>query len=279
VLRWHGGKWLLAPWIISFFGEHRCYVEPYGGAWSVGLLKPRSHREIYNDKDDRLVALFAMLRDPKASDRLIRSLELTPFARSEFYRAYEPSSDPVEDARRWLTRSWLGHGSDGGLSPYRTGFRASSSKSDTTSVAREWAGYPAALAAVVERLRGVVIENRDALELMAAHDAPSTLNFVDPPYLITTRSRTNRQPGGGTYRHELTDADHVELLAFLKTLKGMVVLSGYPSELYDGALASDPNGAWRRVERKALADGARERREVLWLNPAAADACPQRGLL
>ncbi|HEV2747728.1 MAG TPA: DNA adenine methylase [Allosphingosinicella sp.] len=264
VLRWHGGKWLLARWIIAHFPPHRCYVEPYGGAWSVGLLKPLSHREVYNDKDDRLVGLFRMLREPAQAAELIRRLELTPFARTEFYRAYEPSDDPIEDARRWLTRSWMGHGSDGGLSPYRTGFRASSSRSDTTSVAREWAGYPAALALAVERLRAVVIENRDAHDVMAANDAATTLHFVDPPYPLDTRSRTNRQPGGGTYAHELTDDDHVALLAFLKTLKGMVVLSGYPSALYDQALAG-----WRRVERAALADGARPRIEVLWLNPAA----------
>jgi len=65
------------------------------------------------------------------------------------------------------------------------------------------------------------------------------------------------------YRHELTADDHLVLLDFLKTLEGMVVLSGYPSALYDAALPG-----WKRIEIDALADGARPRTEVLWINPA-----------
>lgn len=61
--------------------------------------------------------------------------------------------------------------------------------------------------------------------------------------------------------------DHAELLIFLKTLRGMVVLSGYPHPMYDNALPD-----WRRIERAALADGARPRTEVLWINPACAEA-------
>ncbi|MEA3036836.1 MAG: adenine methylase [Sphingomonadales bacterium] len=65
----------------------------------------------------------------------------------------------------------------------------------------------------------------------------------------------------------MDDAAHAELLAFLHTLQGMIVLSGYPSPIYDQALPE-----WRRVEKEALADGARPRIEILWINPAAADA-------
>lgn len=266
VLRWHGGKWLLAPWIIRHFPPHHVYVEPFGGGASVLLRKERSYAEIYNDLDQEAVNLFRVLRDPALAPRLVELLELTPFSRVEFEAAYEASDDPLERARRLLIRSFQGFGSDGATGEYRTGFRINSNRLGSTPAA-DWRNYPDALTAIIDRLRGVGLENRDAMVVMRAHDRPDTLHYVDPPYMLETRSRTNRRPGGGTYRHELTAEQHAELVRDLRSLTGMVVLSGYPTNLYDSLLAD-----WQRVERPALADGARERTEVLWINPAAARA-------
>lgn len=264
-LRWHGGKWLLAPWIIAHFPAHEVYVEPFGGAASVLLRKPRAYAEIYNDLDCEAVNLFRVLRDPAQAAHLIDLLRLTPFAREEFEGAYRPGRNAVERARRLIIRSFMGYGSDGATGEYRTGFRANSNRSGSTP-ATDWTNYPDALAIIVQRLDGVVLERRQAINVMRAHDRADTLHFADPPYLPETRSRTNRRRGGGTYRHEMTAEQHLELLTFLVTLKGMVVLCGYPSPIYDEALPG-----WKRVERPALADGAAPRTEVLWINPAAAE--------
>lgn len=255
ILRWHGGKWLLAPWIISYFPKHQTYVEPFGGAASVLVRKERSYAEIYNDLDQAVVGLFRVLRSERASE-LIEALRLTPFARAEFAEAYGTADDEVERARRLIVRSFMGFGSNG--HNRSTSFRANSNRSGTTP-AHDWVNYPDCLAAAVERLSGVIVENKDAKAVMAQHDAPTTLHYVDPPYVFETRSDLSKD-----YAHELTDEDHVELLTFLRGLRGMVILSGYPSQIYDETLTD-----WRRVERKALADGARERTEVLWINPAA----------
>lgn len=263
-LRWHGGKWLLAPWIIAQFPPHRVYVEPFGGAASVLLRKPRSYAEIYNDLDGDAVNLFRVLRSERAGE-LIETLRLTPFARADFAQAYEVAEDDVERARRLTVRSFMGFGSDGHNAAVRTGFRSASNRSGTTP-AHDWANYPETLAAIVARLRGVVIECRPALDLMEQHDGPETLHYLDPPYMPETRSQKSRRGKirYHAYAHEMTAEDHEGLLGGLSALKGMVVLSGYPSPLYDGALKG-----WRRIEKASLADGARPRTEVLWINPAA----------
>jgi DNA adenine methylase len=231
----------------------------------VLIRKQRSYAEVYNDVDGDAVNLFRVLRSDRAGE-LIDALRLTPFARDEFVEASVLSDDPIERARRLVIRSFMGFGSNGHNIKRKTGFRANSNRSGTTP-ARDWLNYPDALATIVERLQGVIIENRDAAAVMTAHDSEETLHYVDPPYVPDTRSIKNKYDlkyAGGMYAHEMDEADHVALLQFVRGLAGTVILSGYAHSLYDEALSD-----WHRVERKHLADGARARTEVLWINRAA----------
>lgn len=272
LLRWHGGKWRLAPWIIRSFPAHQCYVEPFGGAASVLLQKPRSYSEVYNDLDQILVGLMRILRDNEAAERLIRLIELTPFSRDEFRSAYDVTDNPIEAARRTIVRSFMGFGSDSTAGHYRTGFRSNTTRMGTTP-ARGWINYPDALRKIVERIQGVTIENKPATEVMLQYDQAKALHYVDPPYHPDTRSRGNRRRcGPGTepwhvYKHELDHDGHVALLEVLLSLNGMVAVSGYATPLYDDALAG-----WKRLTKLAYADGAAPRTEVIWLNPALNDA-------
>lgn len=250
IIRYHGGKVRMAPKIVGLFPAHECYVEPFGGGGAVLLAKPRSRLEVYNDLDGDMVTLFRTLRD--RADELARVIALTPFARAEHEVSYQPAHDDLERARRVLIRSHFGHGSSG--IHRATGFRAAGMRAGTLPV-HLWAGLPDAVQETADRLRGVVIECRPAVDVMRAHDGPDTLHYIDPPYLPETRDR------GRDYRHELTREDHIDLLAAIKSLRGRIVLSGYASPLYDDALAN-----WRRIEIKALADRAAKRVEVLWAN-------------
>jgi DNA adenine methylase len=262
VLRYHGGKWKLAPWIISYFPAHRVYVEPFGGGASVLMQKNRSYAEVYNDAWGIVVNVFRVLRDPAQAAELERLLRLTPFARDEFEGAGEVDiseiSDPIEKARRTIFRSFAGFGSAATNAEYATGFRANSNRSGTTP-AHDWANYPDNIKYFVERLQGVVIENRRAADVIAQHDTPETLHYIDPPYPHSTR---NMQRGNAKYVHEMTDEQHRELSAQLHQVQGMVIVSGYDCSLYQ-ELYPD----FRHVIRATHADGAQDRTESLWLSP------------
>ncbi len=271
-LRYHGGKWMLAPWLIQHFPAHRTYTEVYGGAASVLLRKPRAYAEVYNDLDDGLVSLFRSLQSPRQAARLRELLLLTPFARREFELAYEPTDDPVELARRIVIRSFMGFGSDAHNVEIRTGFRADSNKSGTTP-AHDWVNYPDVIPFLTARVAGVVIEHRPALQVLKKADRADALHYLDPPYMPETRSLKSRKREARyhVYNHEMSVDDHVEMLESVRDLVGMTIISGYPTPLYDEKLRG-----WARVERAALADGAKPRIEVIWINPQCSEALAAR---
>lgn len=266
LLRYLGSKFRLAPKIIPWFPPHGLYVEPFGGSAAILSQKPRCNSEVYNDLDGEVVNLFRVLRSDRAGE-LIRGVSLTPYAREEHLLSYEVADDPVESARRLLVRSHMGHGNNGSSIGNRNGWRVDG-VSNTNDVAGQWAEFPAQLANWLDRLRGVQIESRPALDLVKKFGSPNALFYVDPPYVPSTRSTSIRWTTGKCcYAHEMSIEEHEALLEALLVSPAMIVLSGYPSDLYDAALQG-----WRRLELKARAHGNSARIEVLWINPAASAA-------
>ncbi|MDK2594376.1 DNA adenine methylase [Pseudoalteromonas obscura] len=264
LLRYHGGKYRLSKWLYSFFPEHKTYVEPFGGAASVLLRKKRSHGEVYNDLDQDIFNLFQVLRNKEDAAQLINLCTLTPYSRDEFKLAYEFVEDPIERARRTIVRSAMGFGS-GAASGHPTGFRCGTSRKYSTP-SHCWQRYPPVLRFVHERLQGVNIENRPAIDCILKHDSPDTLHYIDPPYMLDTRKINS---SGGVYRHEMTASEHESLLVKLSQLSGSVVLSGYPSELYSDLLSK-----WRiesKQSRISAGSGTGLRTECIWINPTCAE--------
>lgn len=258
---YYGGKTRLAANIVRTFPAHGHYVEPFMGSLAVLLAKPPSDMETVNDLDGDLVTFWRVLRD--RPDELARVCALTPHSRHEHELAYDlEACEDLERARRvWVLLS-QGRGS----TLRRTGWRFYRNPAGSTySMPNYLEAYVGRMPEAAGRLIGVSIECRPALEVIADYGShPDVLLYVDPPYERSTRSSTN-------YRCEMADAaEHVELLEALSTCKAAVVVSGYPSELYDDAL-----GGWDRRELAAwTGNGIRgdaskvdgDRVEVLWSN-------------
>lgn len=239
------------------------------------LRKDRAFSEVYNDLDDEVVNLFRVLRDPAKSAELIRHITLTPYARSEYEMAFERTEDDIERARRMVVRSFMGHGSNAANINRNTGFRANLVNNDRALPSLDWSNLPPSLARVARRFVGVTIERRPAIQVIDRYDGYGVLFYADPPYLHETRS--GKRKGAElycAYSVEMDDSDHLEMLERLRRCRAFVVLSGYPSPLYQDALPD-----WTMVTRETFADGAKHRVEALWLNPLAAAAARQAGVL
>ena len=258
LIRYHGAKWRLAPWIIRYFPKHRIYVEPFGGSGSVLMRKERSEVEVYNDLDGEIVNLFRVVREN--GKELSRLLFFTPYSRNEFIKSFEPSDDPIEQARRTVVRSFQGFGS-GYITAtkgskcarpeygFRIGWRCRGNSPHTN-----WCHVSDTVMEVIERLQGVVIENTSFQNIIRKNDTKETLIYADPPYLSTERDK------GKDYKHELSMDDHIELAQMLKKATGPVIISGYHSELYH-----DLYKGWRVEECITQTAGNTKRTEVLWI--------------
>lgn len=255
------------------------------------LQKPRCYSEIYNDLDGEVVNVFRVLQHPKKAARLECLLRLTPFAHEEFKLAYKQSRSEVERARRTIIRSFMGWGSDSisrmkascaGFktrisSTMLTGFRWNANRSGTTP-ASDWKVYPKEIRAFTERLGGVTIDNRDAFSILRKFDRSDALHYVDPPYPASVLKIGKRRSKEHRYRHGMTDTDHKELSKLLHSLKGMVIISSYPGQLYENLYRTWHKHQWTGGQWCSQNSGNKKRTEVVWLNNAAWDNMPQRRL-
>lgn len=255
-----GGKARQAERIASMLPAHDHYVEPFAGSMAVLLAKPRATMETVNDLDGDLMTFWRVLRNQP--DDLARACALTPHSRAEYAAAYD--LEGVSDLER-ARRVWVLLSQGRGATIRRTGWRFYRNPGASTYSMPEYLGaYVQRMIPVAERIAGVSLECRDALDVIADYGRHAdVLLYCDPPYLGSTRA--------ANYRHEITsDADHVALLDALSECRASVVLSGYPSPLYDAALAR-----WHRVEASSwtgngIRNGATkvdgDRTEVLWSN-------------
>lgn len=254
IIKYPGAKWRLADWIISYFPKHHSYLEPFFGSGAILFSKNRSAIETVNDLDGDVVNLFEWIR--KDPERLAQEIYFTPYARDIYEKAYAAQgveTDSFSKAKYFYIRMMMGHGFR--TTGEKVGWKNDVQGREASYATKHWCTLPDVIMEAAERLRGVQIENRPAIDLIKRFNYPNVLIYADPPYVLSTRVNKKQ------YRHEMTDEDHRELIEVLRAHSGPVIISGYASELYCNALDD-----WHQEKKKTRAQSGSEREEILWMN-------------
>lgn len=261
----------MADRIVNLMPNHRVYLEPFAGGAAVLFHKPRVERETINDLDGAVVAFWRACRDhPQA---LAHAVELTPYSREEFWECWsrlgEDHVDDIERARRLIVgidQSFSRSGNS--WSPPTLSFDRRGRWQPGT-----WDNIPNKIVSAADRLKGVAIDNSDALEMIPRWDQPECLIYCDPPY--TGEHRLNR-PGGETnfrrcYRHDVTPTMWTDLIEVLLDVKhAHVILSGYPCAETEQLLEHGwRTQTWqqRRTSQTRLGTAGTAAPETVWLSP------------
>lgn len=257
VLKYPGSKWNIARQIAELIPEHHSYVEPFFGSGAVLFSKAPSPIETINDMDSNVINLFFCIQnDPEKLAGLVLT---TPFSREKYEDTYKLDvweimmpDEPYHKALRFLIQCWQGHG-------FRSNGNKVGWKNDVTGREKayalwNWYHLPEQIIDIAERLRTVQIENRPAMDVIERFDHENVFMYLDPPYLLKTRT-------GKQYRYEMTDADHEELLNVIVNSKAKIMISGYESDLYNEYLKK-----WHKATFNSCAEYGKKRIEVVWMN-------------
>jgi DNA adenine methylase len=259
-ISYYGGKTRLAPWIVSLMPPHRVYVEPFFGSGAVLFAKPSSIHEVVNDLDGNLVCFFRMLRSRPLE--LERACRLSPYARAEFLAAdlAGDSIDDLERARRFFVRTTQGFNRSTGAVGWSLSVQRNSND------ARTAANLVERFERCAQRLQHVAVESRPAVQCIRRYGVEGALIYVDPPYRADTRRGLAKRTGDYAVEYN-TEEEHRELAEALCATPATVLLSGYPSKLYDELYSG-----WDRWDRAVPssaanhAGAARRATEVIWSN-------------
>jgi DNA adenine methylase len=257
-VKWHGGKRYLAKRIIEHFPPHRVYLEAFGGGASVLLNKSPVEVETYNDLDHRITRLFHVLREQ--GDKFLERVRLLPYSQVEFEAAaaYPQGAGDLEMAICDFVRWRQSFGGKGQSWSYTTGRARGGMAGDVNA----WWTAIEHLPVIINRIRRVQIICQSAFDAIPRFDHPEGLIYCDPPYVHSTREENSRL----VYHNEMSDEEHRELTRLLRTCQAKIVVSGYPSPLYEELYAG-----WRLVSFDIAnhAAGGKEKgreTECIWMS-------------
>lgn len=206
---WIGGKKLLRKDIINNFpSDIDRYIEVFGGAGWVLFGKEPHKLEVFNDIDSELINLYRCIKyHPEA---LQKELDYMLVSREQFYLSRDLRLKGLTDIQRAARYFYIIKVSFG-------------TKKKNLIKAIDY------LSEVTERLKNVVIENKDFADLIKVYDRPKALFYCDPPYYKTEKYYT---------AVEFKQEQHIQLRDILNNIKGKFILSyndcDFIRQLYNG---------------------------------------------
>jgi len=260
LVKYHGGKGRIFKWILPFIPNHKTYCEPFGGAGSVLINKEKSSKEIYNDIEPKIVNLMLVVKDqwPDLVSNLLQ-IEYNEENFNKYKKIYNSSSfqkiTKLEQATttyvvKRMSRGGLGKDFSWSKRIYSTG----------PSEIHCWNSSLKNIKNVSARLQNVEIKNVQATILLEQNNEKETVFYLDPPYLHDTRKSCK------VYDYEMTIEQHILLLNLCLSSKAKIIISGYPSELYNKKL-NDWNQSTKKVANHASQTKTKTKMsEVLWMN-------------
>lgn len=233
-----GGKSRLAKYIAARLPASRCYCEVFGGAGWVLFAREPSPVEIFNDRHERLIELYRVVRDD--ARRLARELTRLPRARPLYYELLHGARDG-DRVRRAAAFYYLVKNAFSGRVGY--GFSASKRYAPKYSMRNDFDAW-------AERLNKVTLENLDYEECLARYDSAETVFYLDPPYFGKERY----------YGDAFAASDHERLRDALAGAHGRWLLSYNDCPqvriLYDGSRLEEVRPAYSAAK---VAAGDRRR--------------------
>lgn len=263
---WFGGKFNMLKYLLPLIPKHKIYVEVFGGGAQLLFAKKPYGLEVYNDINHDLVNFFKVLADEKLFEKFYRFVSVLPHSRELFYEyreTYRQEKEIWKRAGKWFVavrQSFAGTITGG----WTHSISIASIRRNMSASSSTWLSSIEGLPEIQARLQRVQIDNRDFRELIPIYDSEDTFFYLDPPYVLNTRT------AGEVYEYEMSEDGHKELVEILLNIKGQAILSGYDSEIYKPL----ENAGWNRKEFNVRISSQNTRKtngkqdvrtEILWI--------------
>ena len=250
---YYGGKNRICDILNNLMPQSKIFIEPFIGSGSTILNRDRSEIEIVNDFDPAVSNLYKVLSDKNKGKELLGKMFQLPYDEKLFKTALEYQRENfkgINDIDKALLTFVL-------VSQSFNNTRKQFSRGtyDTESYQRKIRNN---LPKIYERLQGVKVFNKDALEIIKeVADNPDVQIYLDPPYLHSLRG----EGADKVYFKEMEYIDHIRMLELIQDAKCRILLSGYHADkddLYDTYLLSH---GWKSRELVKLVKSSQRKAE------------------